>query len=227
MPRALIIQHEPNGPAGLVADRLEHHGYELHTWFVSEPGNATTPDASGFDLVVPLGSAHSVYDVARVGAWIDTELDVLRAAHDTSVPVFGICFGAQALCAALGGVVEQSAEYEAGWIEVDTDDESLVPAGPWFTWHGDRCVLPDGVDVVARNHVSAQAYRHGTSAAVQFHPEVTAEIVQGWMSMLDAEWFARKGLDPDAMITGFDRHQETALGNLHRMLDRFLDESAG
>ena len=153
MPSALIIQHGENGPAGLVADRLEHHGYELHPWFVSaaDNGNRIVPVATDFELVVPLGSAHSVYDVEMVGSWIDGELDVLRAAHDNGVPVFGICFGAQALCAALGGVVERSPEYEAGWVEVDTDDDAVVPRGPWFTWHGDRCILPDGVNVLARN----------------------------------------------------------------------------
>ena len=132
VPSALIIQHGENGPAGLVADRLEHHGYELHPWFVSAAGNGNriVPDATDFDLVVPLGSAHSVYDVEMVGAWIDDELDVLRTAHANGIPVFGICFGAQALCAALGGVVERSPEYEAGWVEVDTDDDAVVPSRP-------------------------------------------------------------------------------------------------
>ena len=227
VPSALIIQHGGNGPAGLVADRLEHHGYELHPWFVSTAGNGNriVPDATDFELIVPLGSAHSVYDVEQVGSWIDGELDVLRTAHDNGIPVFGICFGAQALCAALGGVVERSPEYEAGWVEVDTDDDSIVPSGPWFTWHGDRCILPDGASELARNEVAVQAFRHGNSAAVQFHPEVTRDIVQDWIAELDAAWFARKGIDTDAMLDGFARHRDTALVNLHRMLDRFLDDT--
>jgi GMP synthase-like glutamine amidotransferase len=225
VPSALIIQHGENGPAGLVADRLEHHGYELHTWFPGALGNGNAPDATAHELVVPLGSAHSVYDAAAVGSWIDGELDVLRAAHDDGIPVFGICFGAQALCAALGGVVEESPEYEAGWVEVDTDDDSVVPSGPWFTWHGDRCILPTDVAVLAHNDVAVQAFRHGNSAAVQFHPEVTPDIVRDWIDELDAAWFARKGIDPDAMLDGFARHRHTALVNLHRMLDRFLDDT--
>ncbi len=226
MPTALIIQPEVNSPAGLVADRLEHHGYELHTWFVSEAGNGNTPHAADFELVVPLGSAHSIYDVATVGSWIDAELKVLRAAHDGGIPVFGICFGAQALCAALGGVVERSPEYEAGWVEVDTDDDAIVPAGPWFTWHGDRCILPEGVTVLARNAVATQAFQHGNSVAVQFHPEVTPDIVQSWIDESDPAWFARMNVDPGAMLDGFTRHRETVLVNLHRMLDRFLDVNA-
>jgi GMP synthase-like glutamine amidotransferase len=225
----LIIQHETSGPAGLVAERLEHHGYELQTWLVSAAGtgNGDAPSATDFELVVPLGSAHSIYDLAEVGSWIEGELEVLRAAHDDGVPVFGICFGAQALCAALGGVVEPSPEYEAGWVEVATDDDSVVPAGPWFTWHGDRCILPTDVSVLARNEIAVQAFRHGKSAAVQFHPEVTADIVRSWIAELDAAWFVRKGIDADAMLDGFSRHGNTARVNLQRMLDRFLDDTTG
>ena len=81
MPSALIIQHGENGPAGLVADRLEQAGAELHPWFVSAAGNGNRvgPDATDFELIVPLGSAHSVYDVDKVGSWINCELDVLHA----------------------------------------------------------------------------------------------------------------------------------------------------
>jgi GMP synthase-like glutamine amidotransferase len=226
VPSALIIQPELGSPAGLVADRLRHHGYELHPWLVSAPRNGDIPDATDFDLVVPLGSAHSVYDVATVGSWIDGELDVLRVAHDGGVPVFGICFGAQALCAALGGVVERSPAYEVGWVTVDTDDDSVVPAGPWFTWHGDRCIVPEGVKVLARNEVATQAFELGSSAAVQFHPEVTPDIVQGWIAESDPAWITRMGIDPGATVDDFARHREMVLMNLHRMLDRFLDVTA-
>ena len=62
----------------------------------------------------------------------------------------------------------------------------------------------------ARNEVATQAFRDGNSAAVQFHPEVTPEIVRGWIAELDAAWFASKGIDADAMLAGFGRHRDTA-----------------
>jgi GMP synthase-like glutamine amidotransferase len=102
-----------------------------------------------------------------------------------------------------------------------------VPAGPWFTWHGDRCILPTDVSVLARNEIAVQAFRHGKSAAVQFHPEVTADMVRSWIAELDAAWFVRKGIDADAMLDGFSRHGDTARVNLQRMLDRFLDDTTG
>ena len=56
---------------------------------------------------------------------------MLREAHVDHVPVFGICFGGAA-CAAHGGSVSRSAAPELGWVEIESDDESLVPAESGF-----------------------------------------------------------------------------------------------
>ena len=50
-----------------------------------------------------LGAMPSVYDDGPDRGWIEEELAWLRRADEAGVPVLGICFGAQALCAALGG----------------------------------------------------------------------------------------------------------------------------
>ncbi|WP_267883791.1 glutamine amidotransferase-related protein [Streptomyces sp. NRRL S-646] len=48
-------------------------------------------------------------------SWIGGELALLRKAHRFGIPVLGVCFGAQALTAALGGSVEPSPRPEIGW----------------------------------------------------------------------------------------------------------------
>jgi GMP synthase-like glutamine amidotransferase len=223
---ALIVQTELDGPAGLAADRLEHHGYDLHVVQVldgvSTQSDVVFPDPTAFDLVVPLGSVHSVYDTAAIGSWVGREIDTVAAAHAAGVPVLGICFGAQVLCSALGGTVEPAPEYELGWVEVDSDDHDLVAPGPWFSWHGDRCVLPAGVTEVARNHVATQAFGAGSSFAVQFHPEVTGDIVRRWVSSCPPAYFAERGVDPDAVLAGFDEFGPAARANVVRLVDRFV-----
>lgn len=231
MRSALVIQHEPDGPAALAADRLVHHGFDLTTLQVLDWGSTLSdvefPDPLSFDLIVTTGSMHSVYDHERIGSWISREIDMLRSAHAADTAIFGICFGAQALCVALGGTVERAPSSEVGWIEVESDDESIVPGGPWFTWHDDRCVLPSGVADLARSPIAPQAFRSGAAMAVQFHPEAHRDLVAGWMSKCDDAYFVERGADRTVMLDGFDRNGALAEANLHSMLDRFIDEEVG
>ncbi len=224
----MIVQTDHDGPPALAADHLRRRGFELHVVEVLGPGavhsDVPFPDPTGFDLVLPLGSVHSVYDTELIGSWVHREVACLRRAHEAGVPVFAICFGAQALCTALGGTVERAPAWELGWIEVDTDDPARVPAGPWLSWHGDRCLLPDGVVELARTEIAVQAFTAGRSLAVQFHPEVTSELVDGWIASCPPEFFAELGVDPAAVRDGFVRHGATAAANLAAMLDRFLEE---
>ena len=66
-----------------------------------------------------------------------------------------------------------------------------------------RSTIPFGAVELARNEVCPQAYRLGDCAwGVQFHPEVTEEILTGWFSAYE--------VDPDAVAMGFDPAGATA-----------------
>jgi len=140
-------------------------------------GVADWPDPRSASAVVALGSDHSVH--ASPDPWIAQELEYLGAAHEAGVPVLGICFGAQALASVLGGAVSRAARTEVGWIEVAGQDGF---GGPWFTWHEDVFTLPPGATELARAASGLQAFAVGASVGVQFHPEVTAEIVGDWLA---------------------------------------------
>jgi GMP synthase (glutamine-hydrolysing) len=141
--------------------------HELQAW----PG----PPAA--DAVIALGSDRSVH--ASSDPWIASELRFLRAAHDAGVPVLGICFGGQALAAALGGTVSAAPQVEIGWIEVAGDEGY---GGRWFTWHEDVFTPPPGAEQLARAASGPQAFAVGASVGLQFHPEVTPAIVDGWLA---------------------------------------------
>ncbi|MEU7019043.1 type 1 glutamine amidotransferase [Streptomyces sp. NPDC046203] len=232
--RALVIQHDHVTAPGMVGERLVQRGYELTVLTVVPEELHRTPDlhrdfpgAEGWDLVVSLGAPWSVYDRAAVGGWIDGELALLREAHRLDIPVLGICFGAQALTTALGGSVERAPRPEIGWVEIDSDDPALVPAGPWMQWHFDRCLPPPGAEVVARNDVCAQAFRTGNALGVQFHPEVTLDIVQGWLGLDGAvEQCAEVGLTPEELTARCRAMERVARDNAYRLVDTFLDRVA-
>jgi len=230
MPRtALVIQHELDGPAGLIGEDLVQRGYELNVVQVMGQGSSSSsvefPDPTLFDLVVPLGSVHSVYDVSAIGTWIHRELETLQAAVTAGVPVFGICFGAQALAQALGGSVERAPRPEIGWVDV-VGTGTGVPSGPWFTWHLDRFVLPATATPLAHTEVCAQVYRSGPSAGVQFHPEVDADRVRYWVEHTPPDYFDALGVDPRPMLEAFEQHAPAAESNRKLLVEWFLEEIA-
>lgn len=228
--RALVVQHEHDGPAGLAGEQLRARGYEVVDHLVMHAGSTEShhpfPDPTAFDVLVPLGSVHGVYEHDVIGTWIDRELELLRTAHDAGVPVLGICFGAQAMCAALGGRVERAPGYEVGWYSYDTDVPEAIASGPWFTWHGDRLLLPEGPTELARNELCTQAYRVGRTVGVQFHPEATADLVGRWVAKCPPGYFASHGTTAEAVLDGFVSHGDTARRQAITLFDWFLDEVA-
>ncbi|MBL0931846.1 MAG: glutamine-hydrolyzing GMP synthase [Alphaproteobacteria bacterium] len=103
---------------------------------------------------------------------------------DAGVPVLGICYGEQTMCAQLGGKVESSDHREFGkaFIAIERDCklfDGIWPVGSreqvWMS-HGDRVTaLPDGFRVVATSEgapFAAIANDEKKFYGVQFHPEV-------------------------------------------------------
>ena len=107
-----------------------------------------------------------------------------RAVFEEGVPVLGICYGEQAMCAQLGGSVEPSVEREFGRALLTLERASplfqglLEPGAATPVWmsHGDRVTaLPPGFEVLAVSRGSPFAAIADESRryyGVQFHPEV-------------------------------------------------------
>lgn len=227
--RALVIEHDAMSPIGPVGDRLVQHGFEV-TELVVVPAERHQnpdveigfPDPSESDLVVVMGAPWSVDDVAAIGPWITDELAMLRKAHTTGVPVLGICFGGQALAAALGGGVERAPRPEIGWVEIETDEPALVGPGPWFQYHFDRWVMPPGGIEIARDEVGPQAFRIGRSLGVQFHPELTVRELESWLANGAEKDMRRLGLEPAAVLDRTRALAPAAERRAHAFVDAFL-----
>ena len=102
------------------------------------------------------------------------------ALFDLGVPVFGICYGFQAMAAALGGTVARTGTSEYGRTELNVLGGELHSGLPgtqpvWMS-HGDAVTAaPDGFEVVATSAgapVAAFEDRTRRLAGVQYHPEV-------------------------------------------------------
>ena len=174
-----IVEQQPDAPAGLLEEWALARGRRVVTLRAPELGAGPWPDPARFGAIAPLGAEHSVH--ASPDAWIAPQVAFLREAHERGVPVLGLCFGGQALAAALGGEVRRAAAPEIGWIELESLDGRAIAPGPWFSWHYDTFTLPPGARELARSAACPHAFRVGRSVGLQFHPEVTPEIVDGWV----------------------------------------------
>jgi GMP synthase-like glutamine amidotransferase len=177
------------------------------------------PDPRSFGAVVALGSDRSVH--ASPDRWIGDEIAFLRRAHDAGVPVLGLCFGAQALAAALGATVTRAPFREIGWIELDVSPGGPVERGPWFTWHEDAFALPPAATELARSPAGVQAFRAGRSVGLQFHPEVDPPIVGGWVQD-GRPTLADAGIDAAALLEQTARLAPTAGDRAIALFDALL-----
>ena len=140
-----------------------------------------------------------------------THDDTPRAPEDlfaTDLPVLGICYGQQTLCAQLGGVVSPGKHHEFGRAQLEVTDDCILFDGVWKkgdtdqVWmsHGDTVTkLPDGFRVVGKSGnapFAAIADDERRYYAVQFHPEVVhtprgAELLKNFVHRVcgcSGEW---------------------------------------
>ncbi|MBW4716044.1 glutamine-hydrolyzing GMP synthase [Saccharothrix obliqua] len=124
--------------------------------------------------IVLSGGPSSVYEPGA--PQVDPKL------FEVGVPVFGICYGFQAMAGALGGTVEHTGTREYGRTELGLTEaggllhEELPGNHPVWMSHGD-CVTsaPEGFTVTASSDgapVAAFEDRRRRFAGVQYHPEV-------------------------------------------------------
>ena len=196
--RVAVISFHEEDSAGFIGAAFEARGAELSVCLFPKEG--PLPALEDFDHIVVLGAVWSVYDDSPDRAWIAEVLTWLRQADEAGVPVLGICFGAQALAAALGGRAEAAPRKEIGWSVIDTFDPDLIPPGPWLEFHQDRFFPPPRARVLATNEVGVQAFVLGRHLGVQFHPEPDGALLEAWLDAGGREDAERHGVDVDQFL---------------------------
>ena len=232
--KVLFIQHDHVSPTGPVSERFRERGFETQEILVvqehqfGEPNvTFTFPDLNDYDVIVPLGAPWGAWDDACIGNWLTPEIEWIRAAVSSGKPVLGICFGGQLIARAMGGSVAPGPKGEIGWVNIWSDRPDLVSNGPWFQFHNDRWQLPPGAVEIARNPVASQAFLINNSMAVQFHPELNAAGLKGWLDWGGDKKVIQDGQDPIVMMHQTEAEEADARARTFALVDAFLDQVSG
>jgi GMP synthase-like glutamine amidotransferase/LmbE family N-acetylglucosaminyl deacetylase len=195
----VVLQHVAHEGPGAIAPAIRMSGGDMRVVRIDLGEHVPTPEeASDMAGLVVMGGPMGVHDPLP---WLIEERALLGAAVEASLPVLGVCLGAQQLAAALGGEVFTGPQPECGVGEVHLTNEALHdpvfgPAPtplPCVHWHGDTFGLPSGAVRLAGNEAyENQAFRVGDRAyGLQFHVEVTGSLVAHWAHHLPAGVFIR------------------------------------
>ncbi len=176
--RVAFLQHSSSDVPGLLGTFAVEFGLDV-TIHRPDHGPDALPRPGAFDFLVVMGSIESVYDTSV--KWIAAERAAVTTAVHRGVPVLGVCFGAQLLAEVLGGTVSRAPHSELGWGTIRTDDPGQFGPGPWLNWHHDTITCPPSAVALAHTDAALQAFVDGIHSGVQFHPEVTIDVVNGWI----------------------------------------------
>jgi GMP synthase-like glutamine amidotransferase len=218
--RVHFLRHHEEDDPGLVGRAFARRGYEVTVGMVDDDTEPVELDGVG--VLGILGSKWSVYDDGAVGGWLKKELDAILEADGRGVAVLGICFGAQALCAAMGGSVVPAPALELGWVELEGAPAAGLPEGPWFEFHSDRCVVPDRAEVLAANAYGIQAFRLGRHLGVQFHPEIDAAQLSRWLEAGARDELRHHGVAESELLAATAAYEVDADARVDRLVEGFL-----
>lgn len=225
---ALVLRHDHTIHLGNLEPVLIEHGYTVIV--VDTPqADFSAIDSATADLVVVLGGEMGVYESAEHPYLVD-EIALIRARIDAKQPVFGVCLGAQLMAESLGGTVFKGQSNEIGYRSVEPTVEGAsspvrhIAGVPMMQWHGDTFELPDGVTRLAGSpEYSNEAFGiENWALAVQFHPEVTPEMHEQWVSNGASE-LAAEGIDAEALRADNERYNASMQHASRLLFSEYLD----
>ena len=231
MARILVLQHIKSEGLGIIGKALRQKGIAVDFLRIFK-GDRIPKSINGYDGLIILGGPMGVYE-EDVYPFIKEEITLIKSAIKNNTPILGICLGTQLLAKAAGADVYKGKKKEIGWYKVELTDEGakdqlfigLPDEFTVFQWHGDTFDIPENSKCLASSELFPhQIIKVGKNAyGLQFHLEVTAEMVKEWIDINDKELASVKSyIHPKNILKDTSKHIET----IHRygeiVFNRFL-----
>jgi GMP synthase (glutamine-hydrolysing) len=196
----VCLKHEDPDDLGVGEEMLRAEGFEVE--YVRLWERDALPMVADLQALVILGGEMNADQTERY-PFLGSERELIRECAAASVPTLGICLGAQVMARAFDAPVAAGNSREAGFLPIHpTAAARLDPLLSVYDegdrvlrWHEDAFELPRPGELLLAGEAPApnQAFRVGRSCwGVQFHPEVTRELVEEWLGMvggrLESHW---------------------------------------
>lgn len=232
-----VVKHvEDEGP-GLIGEYFGRSDWDCIVLELCR-GDALPQDLDEAAAAVILGGPMNVYE-EQAYPFLAAENEFIRQVLREAIPFLGICLGAQLLAKACGSRVRKAKAKEIGWFEVqltrqgreDPLYDGLGPGLTVFQWHEDTFSVPgEGILLATGSACRTQAIRVGNAYGLQFHVEVTPDMVEEWSQKergaIDREEVLRKGkelngtfrVQSERFCRNFEKIIKSRIENKERLL---------
>lgn len=226
--KVLVVVQNPTSTPGRVGRMLVDMGFSLD---IRCPGaNEQLPETmEQHNAAAIFGGEMSAND-SESFLFIRRQLEWILMILDSGKPLLGVCLGAQLLARSLGAAVMPHPE---GKCEIGYYPIRPTPAGREYFrgplhvyhWHHERFELPHGADLLAEGEIFPnQAFRFGRTAfGLQFHPEITGDVVTRWATTGEAKLSAPGAQSREQQLQNISLHDPAIDAWLKEFLDAWLD----
>ena len=226
-PKVLLVVHQDTSDSGRIGRQLADRGFRLDIRCPLKGDNLPRTMAEHRGAVI-FGGPQSANDDHKL-AGLKKELTWIERTIEARVPLLGICLGAQLVARALGAKIDFHPEglHEIGY-------HPITPLGDWphgfertmhfYQWHKETFEVPVGaVRTAAGEMYPNQGFRYGRCChAIQFHPEVTREIVHRWTRKPGGGLLRPEAQSPECQIAAEARHAPAVEAWTARFLDHWI-----
>ena len=226
MKNVLVFRHDSHETLGTLEPFLKSCELKIQycDLFSSNP---VPKDPQPYQLIISMGGPMNADETERY-PFLAKERAFLKIAIDQNKSVVGICLGSQIIARALEARVYRGSEKEIGWHSITLSKSGITDpifsifdgAKPdVFHWHGDTFDLPKGaVHLASSNLYQNQAFRYKQNVyAMQFHVEITPEMVSQWADENKKELEAVK---PACSTESLKQETKKYMDSLERITDK-------
>jgi GMP synthase (glutamine-hydrolysing) len=220
----------PQEAAGTLENALTRAGLKFRyiNLFLETPKHLPLDQAAG---LIVLGGPMNVDEVDKY-PFLRLDVQWIEQSLECRLPLLGVCLGSQLLAKTLGAKVRANGVKEIGWYPIEwlpaaADDPLFRRDGRTtvFQWHGDTFDWPADAVPLARGELCEhQAFRYGATAyGLQFHIEMTAEMVENWLNdgLNREEMAGLDYIDPDRIRERTPAELPSLVSMAAEVFDRF------